>query len=296
MKLVSWKLIAILVVLVAATFIVLHQPGESSREGSTGKYLVHYDSSAVNKVDISSPREHIVLEKEAGVWKITEPMNAKANQTAIASAVGKGASLEISKPVSTNPQNQSLFQVDSAGTLVRIFTNGNQDAAFRVGKTGPTFVDTYVRAEGSNDVYLTANLGTMFTRPLTDWRDKTIFKTEQDFIKEVSFRYGDTTFALAFKDSTWEVDGRKASEGSVRGFLGTLSNFATDALIDSTPSALPPLTAVITVGETQIRFYQQPDGKKYFVQTSQSPQWFEVQQWRASQVLKREKDFFITTS
>jgi hypothetical protein len=296
MKQVSWKLLAVLVILLVATFIVLNRPGESSRGGSTGKYLVRYDSSAVTTLDITTPKEHLVMEKDAGVWKITQPINAKANQTAVTSAIGKGTSLEVSTPVSTNPQNQSLFQVDSTGTLVRVLTNGKEDAAFRVGKNGPSFVETYVRSEGSNDVFLTANLGTTFTRQLSDWRDKTIFKTEQDFIKDVSFRYGDTTFALTFKDSTWEVDGKKASESSVRGFLGTLSNFATDALIDSTPTNLPPLTAVITVGDTQIRFFEQPDGKKYFVQTSQSPQWFEIQQWRANQVLKRKKDFLGTLS
>ncbi|MDH3252130.1 MAG: DUF4340 domain-containing protein [Ignavibacteria bacterium] len=291
MQKISWPLIAVLVVLLIATIVVLNRPGESSRTASTGKYLVEYDSSVVDKIEITAGTSDITLEKEAGVWKITSPVQAKAEQKTVESAVGRGTSLEISTPVSANPEKQRLFLVDSSGPLVTFFARGTPAASVRIGKSGPTFTDTYIRLEGSDEVYLTQGLGNMFVRQINDWRDKTIFKTEAEFIKEVSFHFGDTTFALILQDSVWRIGAREASEPAVRGFLSSLSNFMTDTFVDSMPAAVPPLTATITVAGTEIHFYRQDDGTKYYVQTSTSPQWFEIQQWRANQLLKREKDF-----
>jgi hypothetical protein len=194
--------------------------------------------------------------------------------------------------VSTNPEKQKLFQVDSAGTLVRIYERGAERAAFRVGKQSSSWTETYVRKEGSNDVYATAGvLSSTFARRPKDWRDKTIFKTEREQIKNVTFRYGDTTFTLSFTDSMWRVDSDSAVQTSVSTFLGSISSFQTDEFVDSSVTKLPPLVATIDVEGTQIRFYHEKDAAKYYVQTSQSPEWFEVMQWRVSQVLKRKKDF-----
>jgi hypothetical protein len=296
MKKTSWPLIALLVVLLIAVVIVLNRPGESSRTGSTGTYLVEYDSSAIDRIDMKSTAGDITLEKEAGIWKITSPLQAKADQKTVESAVGRGTSLEISEPVSTNPEKQSLFQVDSSGALVTFYAHGTPAGAVRIGKNGPSFSDTYIRRDGSNEVYLTPGLGNMFVRPVNDWRDKSIFKTEPSFIKEVSFQYGDTTFALVLQDSVWKIGSQEVSEPTVRSFVTSLSNLTADSFIDSLPTSLPPLTATISVPGTQIRFFRQSDGSKFTVQTSVSPQLFEVQQWRANQVLKREKDFLPASS
>jgi Domain of unknown function (DUF4340) len=291
MKKTSWPLIAVLVVLLIAAVIVLNRPGETSRTGSTGTYLVEYDSSAIDRIEIGATTGDLTLEKEAGVWRITSPLQAKADQKTVESVVGKGTSLEVSEPVSTNPEKRSVFQVDSSGALVTFFVRDTPKASFRVGKNGPSFTDTYVRLEGSDEVYLTQGLGNLFVRPVNDWRDKTIFKTEAEFIKEVSFRYGDTTFALVLQDSVWRIGSQDASEPAVRSFINSLSSFMTDSFIDSPPAPMPPLAATITVAGTQIHFYRQGDGTKLYVQTSVSPQWFEIQQWKATQLLKRKNDF-----
>jgi hypothetical protein len=290
MKRSIWVLIGVLLLLVIAVVAVLQKPGESSSTGVAEGKLVSYDSAAVDKLVITSASGSVTIEKNGSRWVLTAPMKLPADEVSVTTAVGKGASLELKGIVSSNPLKQSLFQVDTTATLVRVFEKGAERAAFRIGKPGSTYTETYVRREGSDDVYVADGLLTyIFSKSVRDWREKTIFKTAQENIKSIRFQYGDTTFALAFEDSAWRLDGQATQESAVRGLLGSLSHFQADDFVDTTVTAMPPVTAAVDVEGVQLRFRLNKAGN-YFVESSRTQQLFDVQGWHAQQLLKRKKD------
>lgn len=292
MKRNTWILIGILILLVVATLLVMQRPGEISSSGSSGKMLVTYDSTAVDKLEIVSTKLSVTFERQGGKWMMTSPVRYKANETIVAEAVGRGRQLELSNLVSSNPEKQRLFEVDTSGTKVIVYERGTEKAVFYVGKANSSFTDTYVRRAGSNEVYATTGIITStFTRRLEDWRDKTVFKTEQSGITSATFTFGDTTFTLAMKDSVWWIGKDSANQTTIQSFLGSLANVQADEFVDSALTDVPKLTAAIEVSGVQLRFHPTKDGSKYFVQTSESPQWYVLQSWRANQLLKRKKDF-----
>ena len=182
--------IIILVVLAIAAYLALNREGEVSSTRSSGTMLVHYDSTSVDKLEFISPTGSVVLERLAGVWMLTSPVRYKADETAVASAVGKGRTIEYTSLVSTNPEKQRLFQVDSAGTLVKVYEKGVRTAAFHIGKASSSFTETYVRLEGSNDVRLANEvLSSYFVKQPKEWRDKTIFKIDEGKIKNVKQKH-----------------------------------------------------------------------------------------------------------
>jgi len=281
----------ILVILAVITYFVLQQPGEHSRIGAGEDVLITYDSAAVTRIEIDGSKGHVVLEKEAGTWMITDPLQYPAEQFMAVRAVGTGRSIRLKgTPVSSNPSKRGLFQVDSTGTLVRVFTGDTEAASFRIGKTTTSFSETYVRAEGSDDVYITEGLlNSSYDKEASGWRDKTIFRASREDIKEIRFAYGDTVFTVARVDSGWAVDGSPIGEPT--SFLASLSQFNTQDFVDSTITEPPPLTATLTVNDVPVRFHALASGTDYFVQTSRSPQWFRIQQWKAKQLLLRERTF-----
>lgn len=282
--------IIILIALAIATFFALQREGESSATGSSGKMLAEYDSMAVDKIEINSTNGQVVLEKQAGTWILTSPIQYRADEAAVTGAVGKGRKIELSSLVSTNPEKQQLFQVDSTGTLVKVYEKGTLKTAFRVGKPSTSFTETYVRLEGSNDVQLANEvLTSFFNKQTKEWRDKTIFKIDENIIKNVKFQYGDTTFTVSLADSLWRIGKDSVNQTVVKPLLTAVANIQSDEFVDSTLSIQPKLSATIELEGTQIRFYRKDD-TKYLVQTSQSPQWFEVQNWRTTNLLKRKKD------
>ena len=285
-------LVAILVVLGVATYLVLQRPGEQSSSGLMGEKLVNYDSAAVDRIEVTTRQERITLAREAGIWMLKEPVTYRADEALVTQMVGKGRSIELKSLVSSNPQKQQVFDLDSAGgALVRVYERGTETSTFRIGKASASFTETYVRRENSTEVYLGDGIfGYLFNRQARDWRDKSIYQTEQSSISSVRFQYGDTLFTLVRKDSLWFADRDTANESSVNEFLGALAKFQTDEFVDSTIALQQP-KAVIETGGTQLQFYPHPTAGRYYVRSSASPQVFEIQSWRASQLLKRKKDF-----
>jgi hypothetical protein len=298
MKSNSGILLGILAVLAIAAFFVLRQPGEQSADVSTGSPLVSYDSAAVDKLEIRSANGTVTLERVGGKWMLTSPVRYQADEAGIASAVGKGRDLKTTNLVSSNPTKQMTYAVDSTGTLVNVSSNNNRLASFRIGKPSSSWTETYVRQEGSNDVYsVEGMLSTTFTKQPNDWRDKTIFKTDQAAISNVKLTFAanvgakDTTFSLSKKDSlNWVLDSDSTVYSNVSAFLGSIANLQADEFVDSTITVMPKLTAAIEMQGVQLRLYKRMDGK-YYVRSSSSPQWFAIQEWKAGQVLKRKKDF-----
>jgi hypothetical protein len=152
-----------------------------------------------------------------------------------------------------------------------------------------SYTESYARKINSNDVFLVEGANShMFSRPVKDWRDKTIFTTSRENIKEVQYQYGDTTFSMSFKDSTWLIGKDKGQQSVIDGVLSTLSNLQADDFIDSTLS--PKIMAAVTYAGVQIRFSFNKTTNKYTVQSSHSSQWFILEPWRANQILKRKKE------
>jgi hypothetical protein len=285
-------LVILFIVLLGAAYLVTMKPGEQSVTAEEGESVVDIDSAAVDKIEIRAPLSSVVLVKRGADWYVQEPISYKANQTNVANAIQQAKNMKLKNVVSSNADKHGLFEVDSTGTMVTIFENGAQKASVVVGKSGPAFSDNYARLASSNDVLLVSGgQSFVFNKALKEWRDRTIFAAPKETITSVAFQYGDTSFTLAFKDSAWIIDNDAADDATVQSFLTSLSKVEADEFIDTLLTPQPKLSAQITVGETQVRFHEAPDKLKYYVQSSAAPQWYELQNWRVNQLLKRKKDF-----
>jgi hypothetical protein len=291
MKRSTLLLIGILAALAIVTFFVLQRPGESSSSASSTEMLVSYDSSAVDRIEVTSGGSTVCLALENGTWMISSPIHYRADESAVNAAISRGRKIEVRGLVSNNPEKHGLFQVDSAGTLVKVFEHGVERVAFRIGKPGTSFDETYVRREGAVDVLVAEGpLAYLFVKAPKDWRDRTILKTDRDKITSIHYRYGDTTFTVAFADSIWKVDAQPAAPAVMQNLLGTLSNYLANDFLDSTFTPTGPPAALVEVAGVQIRFYQNKEKTKFLVQTSRDPQWYVVEPYRAQDLLKRKKD------
>jgi len=156
---------------------------------------------------------------------------------------------------------------------------------------GSTYTELYARQSSSNDVVAVSGGSPMtFNKAVKEWRDRTIAAPARDAIKEVRYQYGDTTFVLAFRDSAWMVGRDSTEEWAVNNLISSLSNVQADDFRDSSTSRLSKPTAQITYAGTQLTFFYVKEGDKYVVQSSSTPQLFEMQSWRANQILKRKKE------
>jgi hypothetical protein len=199
--------------------------------------------------------------------------------------------LEVKNVVSNKPEKHSVFQVDSTGTLIKIFERGKERTAFVLGKTTSSYSEMYARRSGSHDVLIISGASaSAFLRPVKEWRDKSIFNVSRDNIREIRYQYGDTTFVLSFRDSSWTIGKDSTHESVVNNLLNSLSNVQADDFVDTLMQNPPKITARIAYAGTQLSFFFLKQGEKYLVQSTASPQWFEMLSWRANEILKRKQD------
>lgn len=295
-------LLGVFGVLLIIAYLVLQKPGEFSSSGESTGRLFEIDSLAVDRIEIKTAALDLLLEKKGVEWFVERPLSDKADPAAVANAIHEARTLDVSGIVSSNPEKHPVFQVDSSGTAVTVYEKGSAKASFVVGKVSPSFTDTYVRSTtlrvdrlveqaSSNDVSsVTGTFGYVFNRALREWRNKTIFTVPQESIKEVKFQFGDTTFTLVHKDTLWMV-GKEAADMSVtQSLLGSLSTVTVDDFVDSTLSPFPKITVQISYAGQQIRFAFSKTLSKYHVQTSASPRWYVMEQWRTNSLLKRKNE------
>jgi len=284
----------IFLVLVLLALLVLQKPGEQS-SNNTGNIVFKIDSSAIDKIELKTPASSIVMEKRVAEWFITQPIAYKANQENIAQLISQSKAMESKSVITNKPEKFAAFEVNNAGTQVKLSAKGTELAAFVVGKMGSTYMETYARALSSNDVLLVSGVfGFIFNRPVKEWRDKTIFKTAREAINEIAYRYGDTTFVLSLNNGEWSVGSEKADKSIADDIAAQLSNLRCTDFIDTAVMPVPKTVATISYANVQLQFaFDKPSGK-YFVQASNSPQRYVMESWSANQILKRKKELFDT--
>ena len=287
----TFRLLGLLVALVVIAYFVMQKPGERSSSGESGKYLISVDSLAVDRLEIKSPASHVILVKKGVEWFMGSPVSYRADQGNVAQFIHELKLLEVKNTVSSKPEKHSVFQVDSTGTRVTMYEKGTEKGSFIIGKMGGSYTESYGRRTSSNDVLLVSGGSPMtFNRAVKEWRDRTIAAASREAIKDVKYQYGDTVFVLAFRDSAWMVGKDSTQEWVVNNLISTLTNVQADDFIDL-PNVRPSKpSAQITYAGTQITFFYVKEGDKYHVQCSSTPQWFEMQSWRANQILKRKSD------
>ena len=286
-------LIGLFVCLFIIAFLVLQKPGEQSASSASAGPLFTVDSLSVDKIEIKTPASSLVLEKRGAEWFVAQPINYKAQQANVDQMIHQIKNLEVKSTISSKPEKHSVFQVDQTGTQVTVYEKGIEKAAFVLGKMAASYTESYARKVHSDDVFLVEGASSyMFNRPVKDWRDKTILTTPKENIKELHYQYGDTIFNVTYNDSTWFIGKDKAQQSAVEGILSSLSNLQADDFIDSTVS--PKVTIMVMYAGAQLRFSFDKPKNKYYVQSSNSPQWFVLEQWKANQILKRKKEIVET--
>ncbi|MDE3058325.1 MAG: DUF4340 domain-containing protein [Bacteroidota bacterium] len=290
MKKNTYLLGAVLLILLVAAYYVMNMPGEVNKSTEQSRLFLSVDSSAVDKIEVKSQTSDVTLEKVGSTWYVSSPVYYRADQQAVARAVHACKALLVLNLVSDKPEKFSLFHVDSTGTLVHLFQNGTMKSAFVIGKMGPDYTDSYVRMADANQVMLAKGvLEYTFSRQLKEWRDRTIINIPRDEITGVSVRNGKESYQLAKKDSVWLLDGKSAKLSAVNSLIASLSNVQADDFEDSALTPAPKISSSLSFAGMQLRFAE--DGKdKYYVQASNSAQWFIVEGWRAKEILKEKKD------
>jgi hypothetical protein len=225
---------AVLLVLVGLVVwrISARKSEDQAPSGAAQVKLPKVDANAVDELELISPDEGKVrLVKKDEQWRVAEPVDAKADQDAVQTAVTKLAELEVTGVAATQAKNHERLEVDDKkGT--RVIAKGG----------GKALLDGYVgvyqsgnsmfRLQGQDPVAsVKGSIRYAFTKPLREWRDRTVTKVEPSSVQQISFTNKNGTFQFARDGEEWKQILPKKPIApldmpKVKGLVGTASSLS----------------------------------------------------------------------
>lgn len=196
-------LVVILVVLLLVYWMV-----ESEKPVvSTDQQFISADSASITKLVIHSATNDVTLDKQGGVWMVEGDKPYPANERTLGLALSKFAQMSKKALISERPEKFTDMEVDdSLGVKVTVYV-GDKPTTIYIGKAGPTFQTSYVRLDGSNEIWEVAgNHRSSFDKKREDWRDKTINHYEMTDFQKFTLNYPDHSFTLEQLDTLWQIN------------------------------------------------------------------------------------------
>ncbi len=300
MKLTTKNLLIILVLL-AAAFAISQLTKRSGRSKSLKTELVNIDTAMVSKIEISSTEGNVTLSESQEGWQVTLT-DGSQKLSKQSSVTGLLTSLNSIKPGRLAAKTQDKWKdyaVDSAGTRVMVFEEGEISTDIvigRFGMEGQQSFYTFVRLFEDEEVYVAPDfMGMSIGKDAAAYRENTLLRLNKDSLSAITFNYPDSSFSLS-KNEKWYLSDQLVDSSAVAKYLNGLG-FVTSREFYDDPIK-DPFTHNITFS-----FSDQPeitidglqlDGEM-IVKSSENPNELFKDEALTKKVFKG-KDAFLTTS
>jgi hypothetical protein len=173
---------------------------------------IEVDKAAVTALEITRPQnERVILSNVDGAWRVTDPVDAAADQNNVESALNRLADLRITRIAATRPENYARLQVD-ASNAVRVVAKAGESTLVElmVGKYGDGM--TMVRLDDRTEVFGAAgSLRYAFDRELKAWRDRKVVAVDAADVQSIRYENANGAFHFQREGDGWAaVEGQKA--------------------------------------------------------------------------------------
>lgn len=261
----------------------------------------------VDKIEITAPGKEVVqLGKTTAGWFVDSERGYAADTAAVSSVLNTASEIVATSVVSSNPEKQGIFEVNSEkGVEVTIGSGASVLAHFFVGKTGSDFTSSYVRAAESDEVYLVRGVNRNLFNRGQGFVDRTLAKFNPDAVTQISLAAADTGWVVTKVDSLWNITSPDGTAGEASGAVvmtiaRMLSTLIADAVIDSVSMEQaglndPAMVYSIKAGgeEYAVRIGRQTDQGQRYASRPDRNMVFLLGEWRLGTIRKRAQEFIL---
>ena len=299
-------LLGILVVLVVIVGLVENPFAKSEyakkMEAATPLFP-NFNKESVVKIEITASEETTTLAKENNQWMVASMENYPADADGVDDVLDKVTELKTTGLVSSNPEKQAQFEVDSSGAEAKLLdANGNIRAHLFLGKTTPGYLSSYIRAADSNNVYVgKGNLKATFDKGTRTWKDRTIFSFNKGDVTHLTIKSETEEIELGVDaDSKWQMtkpEAFAAQQTELDSLLDSLSALDADDFaeakdlseyeLDAPSSAV---SARLNDGSTRLLLIGKEESGKHYVKREDKEPVFMLYTYKINQLLKKSED------
>ena len=300
-------LLGILVVLVVIVGLVENPFAKSEyakKVEAATPLFPNFNKGSVTKIEITASAETTTLAKENNQWLVASMENYPADAEGVEDVLDKVTELKTTGLVSSNPEKQAQFEVDSSGAEAKLLdASGNVRAHLFLGKNTPGYLSSYVRAADSNNVYVgKGNLKATFDKGTRTWKDRTIFSFNKGDVTHLTIKSEGEEIELEMgADSKWQMtqpEAFAAKQTELDSLLDSLSALDTDDFaaeaenlseyeLDAPKSSV---MAKLNDGTRRLLLIGKEESGEYFVKREDKEPVFMLYTYKINQLLKKSED------
>lgn len=242
-----WQTTAILAVVLVAlgAFYYVYEvrmgPEREKSAGQKGRVFTA-ESADVVEVALRRPGEIVRLKREAEGWQMLEPVRSRADRGAVEETVTTLVTAKMDREIAAAPASPAEFGLDKPAAEATLTLKDGKQLGLRLGGKNPTGVWVYAQQRDKPNVFVVAD-GVLrdATRPVADFRDKSVLAFERKDVAAVDIVLAEGTLAVEAADGKWRLTrpARLAADGdTVAELLDKLAAARVKEFVAESPRSL----------------------------------------------------------
>ena len=244
-----WQTTAVLAVILVAlgAFYYVYEvrlgPDRELKAARHGRVFAAEPKDATS-VAIKREGDTVRVAREGDGWQMLEPVKARADRGTVDEVLTNILTAKMDRVIASAPASLGDFGLQTPSAEVDVTLKDGKHAVLLLGAKNPTGVWVYAREKDKTPVFLVGeSLFRDATRPLVDFRDKTLLSFDRNAVSGVELVTRDDSIALAPKDGRWVITRPVAlpADGDLVGeFLDKLSSVRVKDFVAESPPSLAP--------------------------------------------------------
>jgi hypothetical protein len=244
-----WQTSVVLAVLLAAVgafyyvYDVRMAPEREKAEGRKGRVFTA-ETQDVTQLTLKRPTESIELKREGEGWQMTAPLRARADRGPVEEVITSALTSKIDREIAAAPASPAEFGLDKPAAELTLALKDGKQLGLLLGAKSPTGVWVYAQERGKPNVFVIGDSVLRdATRPVGDFRDKTILAFDRPQVTGLEIVTRDDTIVLEPADKGWKLTrpvALGADPDTVGGFLEKLGGAKVKEFVAENPPSLAP--------------------------------------------------------
>ena len=209
-----------------------------------GEKLLNFTPDEAQTVALQGSAQEIRLQRDdSGRWKLTSPLQTRADDSAVASLLAALSGAQVTKTVVQKPTAEELknFGLDQPSARVSVtLKSGVTLPGVLIGAQTPVGSSVYARRDVKPDILLTdSQLQVALGRKVNDFRNKRILEIKEDAVRQLTLKSAKGPLVLTKKGDQWLIDAPRsapADAAEVGGLLNSLQNLLAQDFIEAKPA------------------------------------------------------------
>ena len=206
-----WQTSAVLAILLVAVggfyyFYEVRGAPERERAESRKGRVFSAEPADVTAVELKRPDDTVALKRDGDVWRVTAPVAARGNRGTIDETLTTILTAKMDREIDAKPASLADFGLEKPAAQVLLTLKDGKQVGIDLGAKSPTGVWVYAREHGKPAVFvLSEGVLRDATRPVVDFRDRTILTFERRDVTGVDIVTETDTIAVEPAGDKWRM-------------------------------------------------------------------------------------------